>query len=137
MTKLFAIAALAAAIVTPAFAQNELETYTPAEVDAATAAIEAAGLTDTAYQNLWCGSAFLIVSQMLTNTGDSTSAASATQYSDALFGKAAEELIAAGVNKEDFITLSGNFRIVAMSQTGSDADADYTQEDCTNAATAQ
>lgn len=135
MKTLIAVAATAAFLAAPALAQ-EMETYTEQQVADAQAAIEAAELTDGAYQNFWCGSAFLIINQLATNAGMTDDAASAQAAADALFGKAATEMIAAGMPEAEFTALSQNFRIVAISQTGAGAEADYTQEDCVAAAQA-
>lgn len=129
MKKLVAAAAAAAFSVVPVLAQ-EIKSYTEQQVADAAAAIEAAALTDTLYQNLWCGAAFVIINQLATNKGMTEQATSAMGAADVLYGKAATEAIAAGVPEADFTALSQNFRIVAISQTGPDAEADYTQEDC-------
>jgi hypothetical protein len=136
--KTFAItAALVAALsATSAFGQ-EIESYTEQQVADAAAAIEAVELTDAAYQNFWCGSAFLIINQLATNQGMTAEAQQAQGAADVLFGKAATEMIALGMPEPEFTALSQNFRIVAISQTGPNTEADYTQEECIAAAQAQ
>lgn len=136
MKKLIATLAIAALVAAPALAQ-EMETYTEQQVADATAAIEAAELSDEAHLNLWCGSAFLIISQLMTSRGMTDDAAQATAMSDVLFGKAANEAIGLGVPEADFTAMAQNFRIYAISQTAPGVDPDYTQEDCTTAAQAQ
>lgn len=136
MNKLIAATAAMAFVAAPTLAQ-EMETYTEQQVADAQAAIEAAELSDDAYQNLWCGSAFLIVNQLATNQNMKAEADSAKANADVLFSKAATEAVTNGVSEADFNALAQNFRILAISQTGSGAEADYTQEECTAAAQAQ
>ena len=134
MNKLIPAVALAATLVAaPAIAQD-IESYTEAQVADAIAAIEAAELTDGAYQNFWCGAAFVIINQLLTARGMPDDAAQATAAADVLYDKAATEMIAAGMPEPEFTALSQNFRIVAISQTAEGAEADYSQEECTAAA---
>ena len=122
-----------AALASPAFAQTDI---TPEQIEAATAAIEEFELSDTLYQNLWCGSTFLIVENMLREQGNTADADSAAPLKDALFTKAATEAVAAGISEEDFVAMSEHFRIVAISQTAEGGEADYTQEECVAAAQA-
>ena len=131
------IAALAAAafLATPALAQ-EMETYTEAQVADAYAAIEYAALSDEAYLHFWCGNAFIIISQLMTNRGMPDDAAQAVAAADVLIGKAATEMIGLGVPEADFNALSQNFRIIAIAQTEPGAEPDYQQEDCVTAAQA-
>ncbi len=136
MNKLIIAAVVAASFATPALAQ-ELESYTEQQVADAQAAVEAAALTDTAYQNFWCGAAFVIINQLATNKGMTAEADQAKAAADVLYGKAATEMIAAGMPEADFTALSQNFRIVAISQTGPGAEADYTQDECVAAAQPQ
>lgn len=136
MNKLIVAAVLAASLSAPALAQ-ELETYTEQDVANATAAIEAAAISDTLYQNFWCGTSFLIINQLATNQGMTGDAASAMAAADVLIGKAATEAVAAGIPEADFNNLGTAFRIVAISQTGPDAEADYTLDECVAAAQAQ
>jgi hypothetical protein len=135
MKPLFSVAAAAAFFAAPALAQ-EIESYTEQQVVDAQAAIDAAELTDAAYQNFWCGSAFLIINQLLTSRGMAAEAEEAKVATDVLVGKAATEMIAAGMPEPEFTALFQNFRVVAISQTGPGAEPDYTQEDCVAAAQA-
>jgi hypothetical protein len=136
MNKLIAGAAIAALFVTPSFGQ-EIESYTEEQVAEAAAAVEAADLTDEAYQNFWCGAAFVIINQLATNQNMTAEADQAKAAADVLYGKAATEMIAAGMPEDEFTALSQNFRVVAISQTGPDAEPDYTQEECVAAAQPQ
>jgi hypothetical protein len=135
MKKLIAAAAVAALVASPAFAQ-EMESYTEVQVADAYTAIEAAALSDEAYLHFWCGNAFLILNQLLTNRGMPDDAAQALAAADVLIGKAATEMIGLGVPEADFNALSQNFRIIAIAQTEPGAEADYQQEDCVAAAQA-
>lgn len=137
MKKLFAAAAAFAALAAGPAPAQEIETYTAQQVADAAAAIEYAELSDAAHQNFWCGSAFLIINQLATNQGMTAEATQATAAADILFGKAATEMIGLGMPEPEFTALSQNFRIVAISQTGPNAEADYTQEECIAAAQAQ
>jgi hypothetical protein len=130
LISLFAAAAFAA-VASPVFAQTDI---TPEQAEAATTAIEEFELSETLYQNLWCGSTFLIVETMLREQGNTADADSAVPLKDALFTKAATEAIEAGISEEDFVALSEHFRIVAISQTGEGGEADFTQEECVAAA---
>jgi hypothetical protein len=117
-----------------AFSSPALSQVTQEEVDAAVVAIEEAELSETAYLNLWCGAAFILVSEQLRANGATADADSVQPFSDAVYQKAAVELIELGVSEEDFTALAQNFRVVAISQTGEGGEADYTQEECTAAA---
>lgn len=126
-----AAALLAAALSTSAFAQE----VTAEQVQSATVAIEAAGLSDDAYKNLWCGAAFGMVKETLTPEGDPADVAMLDKLQSAVFEKAAAELITAGVAKEDFEALAGNFYYLAVSQTTAEGGvADFTREECMAAA---
>jgi hypothetical protein len=135
MKTLIALAAAAAFVAAPALAQ-EMESYTEQQVADAAAAIEAAELTDEAYQHFWCGSAFLIISQLMETRGMAAESEQAKASADVLVGKAATEMIALGMPEPEFTAMFQNFRVIAISQTGAGAEADYTQEDCTAAAQA-
>lgn len=133
MKTLTAGLAVAVLMSAPALAQD-LEAYTPEQVAEAAAMIEAAGLTDTAYQTLWCGSAFLVLNQLAASRGMAPEAEQALAAADVLFGKAASEAVAAGVPEADFTAVSQSFRITVIAQSGPDGEADYTQEECVAAA---
>lgn len=128
--------ALSAAVITAAFAFSSpaLSQVTQEDLDSAVALIESAELSDTAHLNLWCGAAFVLVGEQLRANGNTADADSVQPFADAVYGKAATELIELGVVEEDFVALSDAFRVLAISQTGEGGEADYTQEECTAAA---
>jgi hypothetical protein len=120
--------ALALGLAAPARAQ---ETFTAAEVAAASAGIAAAGLTDTAHQYLWCAGAFMILKGYLAGEGAAQGDLDTVQaMADNNYRGAAGELKPLGMAGEDFLAMAERFYIVALSQTGPDGDADYTQEQC-------
>ena len=135
MKTLIAVAAVAAFFAAPAMAQD-VESYTEQQVADAYTAIEAAALSDEAYLHFWCGNAFIIINQLMTNRGMTDDAAQALAAADVLIGKAATEMIGLGVPEADFNALSQNFRIIAIAQTEPGAEVDYQQEDCVAAAQA-
>ena len=134
MNKLLSAVAVAAALFAAPTLAQDIETYTEQQVADAVAAIEYAELSDAAYQNFWCGSAFIILNQLATNQGMTAEATQATAAADVLFGKVATEMIGLGMPEPEFTALSQNFRILAISQTAPGAEADYTQEECVAAA---
>ena len=133
MKKLIAATAVSMFVALPVLAQD-IESYTEQQVADAYTAIEAAALSDEAYLHFWCGNAFIIINQLMTNRGMTDDAAKALASADVLITKAATEMIGLGVPEADFNALSQNFRIIAIAQTGEGAEPDYTQEDCMAAA---
>ena len=137
MNKYLTAAAFAAALITSPVLAQEMETYTEEQVVEAQAAIDAAELSDDAYLNMWCGAAFVIITQLMESRGMADDAKQMVAMGDVVYQKAATELIGLGVNEADFTALSQNFRIIAIAQTGEGAEPDYTQEECTAAAQVQ
>jgi hypothetical protein len=120
--------AFAAVLSTTAAAQDA---FTPEQLAAATEAIASAQLSETAYQYLWCGGAFMLVKGYLTEQGAPQGDLDAVQgMADNNYLKAANELKPAGMAREAFIALAQHFYIVAQSQTGEGAIADHSQEEC-------
>ena len=125
--------ALFAALAVPAFAQ-ELPDITAEQIAAASAAVEAANLSETTYRDLWCGGAFALKYALAVQAAQ-PGAAEFSAARDKLYRKAAVDLLAAGVTEGDFTELAENVFRVALGQTRSDdaATRDFTDEECETA----
>jgi hypothetical protein len=114
----------------PALAQDEPE-ITPEETAAATAAVEAASLSDTAYRNLWCAGLFSQRYSSQVAAAEPGSAQQSANARDALYRRAAVELLAAGLAEPEFTAIAENTYRVVLSQTRVGATArDFTDEAC-------
>ena len=126
-------AVLAVALALPAFAQDE-PAITPEETAAATAAVGAANLSDAVYRNLWCAGLY---SRQYSDRIAAAEPGAAQQFAgtrDALYRKAAVELLAAGMTEPEFTAIAENVYRVALSQTRVGATArDFTDEQCAEA----
>lgn len=118
----------------PAFAQS----VSAEQLATATSFIESKDISDTAYKNGWCGAAFSILADMMTEKGDKDSATQLLALQDVLFDKAGTELQEAGMSEEDMTTFGGSIYFVARSQTeADDGSAAFTKEECLAAAQAE
>ena len=126
---------LVLALATPALAQDAPAT-TPEETAAAIAAVESANLSETAYRNLWCGGLFASRHATETQAALTGAAQQSAVSRDALYRKAAVELLAAEVPEPEFTALAENVYMVVQSQTAAAAAEarDFTDEACAEAA---
>jgi hypothetical protein len=101
---------------------QDLPPVTPEETAAAIAAVEAAGLSDTAYRALWCAGAYSVIGQ--------------SQPRDTLYRQAAMLLIHTGMDEAAFTAIAEHVYRVALSQmrTGTTT-RDFSDADCSLALT--
>jgi hypothetical protein len=124
---------LLAMLASPVMAQDEPE-ITAEQTAAATAAVEAANLSDAAYRNLWCAGSYSKQYSSQVAAAEPGAAQQSANARDALYRKAAVELLAAGMTEPQFTAISENVYRVVLSQTGVGATArDFTDEQCVEA----
>jgi hypothetical protein len=134
-----AVCAATAAAVTPVAAQGfQPPTFTPEEVAAASAAIDELGLDDDTYRDLWCGAAFIFITNFHKSQGDTEAATAAEANGMTLFARVETVLLPQALSTEQLNDIGANASIVAISQMGADGgEPTYTEEECTAAAQAQ
>lgn len=135
MNKLLAAVCLAAALTTPALAQD-LPTFTEEEVATAAANIEGLALDETTYQDLWCGAAFMAFSNYLQTQGNAEGATEATGMSTLLFARVETTLAPQNYTQEQLEGVGRDASIVAITQLQA-GEEEFTQEQCGAAAQAQ
>jgi hypothetical protein len=126
---------LFAAVAAPAVAQD-LPEITAEETAAAVAAVEAAGLSDAAYRNLWCAGSYALLNARQVTAAEPGEAQQSATVRDAFYRKAASELFAAGLTETEFTAIAENVYRVALSQerTAVAAARDFTEGECAAAA---
>ncbi len=137
MKKLVAAAVCAAIVAAgPATAQDfQPPKFTPEEVAAATAAMDELNLDDDAYQDLWCGAAFIFITNFHKSQGDTDAATQAEANGMTLFARVETVLLPQALSTEKLNQIGANASIIAISQMGADGgEPAYTEEDCTAAA---
>jgi hypothetical protein len=139
--KMLVAAAVCAATVgaVPAAAQDfQPPTFTPEEVATATAAIDELQLDDDTYRDLWCGAAFIFITNFHKSQGDTDAATAAEANGMTLFARVETVLLPQALSTEQLNQIGANASIVAISQMGGDgSEPAYTEEECTTAAQAQ
>lgn len=122
---------LIAALASPAAAQD-LPGITAEETAAAVAAVDAAALSDTAYRNLWCAGRYALSHATEMAAAETGAAQQSATSRDALYRKAAAELLAAGLAEGAFTAVAEDVYRVALSQMrAADANArDFTDTEC-------
>jgi hypothetical protein len=141
MKKLFAAAVCAAtaAAAAPATAQDfQIPSFTAEEVAAASAAIDELGLDDDTYRDLWCGAAFIFITNFHKSQGDTEAATAAEANGMTLFARVETLLLPQALSTEQLNAIGSNASIVAISQMGGDgSEPAYTEEECTAAVQAE
>jgi hypothetical protein len=139
MKLILAAAALTVATILPVAAQDfQVPTFTPEEVEAASAAIDELGLDDDTYRDLWCGAAFIFITNFHKSQGDTEAATAAEANGMTLFARVETVLLPQALSTEQLNSIGANASIVAISQMGADGgEPTYSEEDCTAAAQAQ
>ena len=139
MKKLIAAAVCAATAATPAAAQDfQVPTFTPEEVATASAAIEELGLDDDTYRDLWCGAAFIFITNFHKSQGNTDAATAAEANGMTLFARVETVLLPQALSTQQLNDIGANASIVAISQMGGDgSEPAYTEEECTAAAQAE
>jgi hypothetical protein len=134
-----AVCAATAAAASSAVAQGfQPPTFTPEEVATATAAIDELGLDDDTYKDLWCGAAFIFITNFHKSQGDTDAATAAEANGMTLFARVETVLLPEALSTEQLNSIGANASIVAISQMGGDgSEPAYTEEECTAAAQAQ
>ena len=123
-------ALLFVALASPVLAQDEPE-ITPEEIAAATAAVEAANLSDTAYRNLWCAGLYSQRHAEQVAAAEPGAAQQSAGARETLYRRAAVELLAAGLTEPEFTDIAENVYLVVLSQTRAGSTArDFSNEQC-------
>ena len=131
--RLGALIVVAVVLAAPALAQDEPE-ITPEETAAATAAVEAANLSDTVYRDIWCAGLYSHQYSSQVAAAEPGAAQRAADARDDLFRKAAVDLLAAGLSETEFTGLAEAVHIVVLSQVRVGATAtDFSDEACERA----
>ena len=134
-----AVCAATAAALTPAMGQDfQVPTFTAEQVATAAAAIDELGLDDTTYRDLWCGAAFIFITNFHKSQGDTDAASAAEANGMTLFARVETTLLPQALTTQQLNDVGANASIVAISQMGADGgEPAYTEEECTAAAQAQ
>lgn len=126
---------IATALAAPALAQG-LPTITESELATATAAVEAAGLDDETYRQLWCGGTFSLMGYMQSMNADTAGATTSNAARDRLYEKAATALLTSGTSEDAFTAIGESVYAIAVYQTAHSGEKspDFTLDQCRAAA---
>ncbi len=129
MRRILLSAVIAASMVVPVFAQP---TFTPAEIEGATSAVQAAALEPALDKLMWCSAAFGILGPYLKQNGQGDAAAEVEQLGRTVTTRASEGAVSAGLDQSAYNALAQSYTIIAASQMTTQGK--YSQQDCTEAA---
>lgn len=127
---------LLALLASPAAAQDTpAPTITPEETAAAVAAVEAANLAYPVYLSLWCAGLFAQQSAASLAAAEPGAAQVAAEPRDALYRRAAADLLATGMTEAGFTAIAENMYRVVQSQTNAGSTArEFSNEQCAEVA---